>query len=107
MKIFRKNSWKIQKIIILISKKLSTIFHEFFEIFLIFSQVPGRAGIDCKIRWLNVDSPTINKNEWTKDEDKILLSLAKDHHAHDWDSISRELGVTPVTIIEILIFFGI
>ncbi len=39
------------------------------------------------------DDPKINKSAWTKEEDKMLLSLAKKYKGHDWITIAKELGV--------------
>ena len=56
--------------------------------------VPTRSGIDCKIQWLNEDHPSINKEKWTKEEDKVLLAIVKKHKGYDWVSITKELNVS-------------
>jgi hypothetical protein len=55
--------------------------------------VPTRFGIDCKIRWLNNDHPSINKTEFSKEEDKKLLQLVQKYDGYDWRAIADELGV--------------
>jgi hypothetical protein len=54
--------------------------------------VSNRSGIDCKLRWISHDSPSINKSNWTKEEDKLLVSLSRKHRGHNWNFISNELN---------------
>jgi hypothetical protein len=61
--------------------------------------VSSRSGIECKMRWTNVDSPLIVKSAWTKSEDKKLIQLAKEHQEHDWEQISAAFGVRNTEII--------
>ena len=52
----------------------------------------------CKDRWMNFLSPNINKGEWTKEEDKILMDKYMEIGSQ-WKVISKYLkGRTHVSI---------
>ncbi|GAM19922.1 hypothetical protein SAMD00019534_030970 [Acytostelium subglobosum LB1] len=51
-----------------------------------------KTPLECELRWKNHEHPSINKEPFTKEEDKKLLELAKKYQGHDWSSICRELG---------------
>lgn len=53
--------------------------------------------MDCKLQWLLVDHPEINNDEWTKEEDKLLLSLVSKYQEHDWETIAQELDVKAIS----------
>ncbi len=46
-----------------------------------------------RIMWINSESPLINKEGWTKEEDTKLFTLAKKYKAHNWELVAKELGV--------------
>ncbi|KAH3743678.1 myb transcription factor [Pelomyxa schiedti] len=73
-------------------EKLLSCIHPKFDWNEVQSAVPSHSVAECKRRWMNVQSPTINKNPFTKEEDIRLLQLAKKYNAHDWDLIAAELG---------------
>lgn len=52
------------------------------------SKMEGRTARQCKDRWLNYLSPSVNTNEWTKEEDEILISKYKEY-GPKWVNISR------------------
>eukprot|EP01113_Clastostelium_recurvatum_P049514 TRINITY_DN9185_c0_g1_i3.p1 TRINITY_DN9185_c0_g1~~TRINITY_DN9185_c0_g1_i3.p1 ORF type:complete len:959 (-),score=240.93 TRINITY_DN9185_c0_g1_i3:531-3407(-) len=54
--------------------------------------VKSRSGADCKIQWLNIDLPSLNKQAFNKDEDKKLIALAHKYRGHSWENIAQELG---------------
>ena len=47
---------------------------------------------DCELYWNNFLHPTINKKEWTKDEDQRLEGLVQIYGLHDWDLVAKQLG---------------
>jgi hypothetical protein len=57
---------------------------------LIARQLNGRLGKQCRERWYNHLDPSINKGEWTKDEDECLLQA---HHeiGNRWAEIAKRL----------------
>jgi len=55
--------------------------------------VPSRTGTDCMIQWKNEDDPRINKQPWTRAEDKRLVELAEQMQGHDWTVIAQRLDV--------------
>lgn len=42
---------------------------------LIGSKLNGRSGKQCRERWHNQLDPTISKQEWTVEEEKILVKV--------------------------------
>lgn len=53
-------------------------------------ELKGRLGKQCRERWYNHLNPDINKSEWTKEEDEIIM----DAHArlgNKWAGIAKEL----------------
>jgi hypothetical protein len=42
--------------------------------------------------WKNLLHPTINRSAWKKDEDAMLMQLAKVVHKRHWDAVAEELG---------------
>eukprot|EP01103_Thecamoeba_quadrilineata_P008645 TRINITY_DN18384_c0_g1_i1.p1 TRINITY_DN18384_c0_g1~~TRINITY_DN18384_c0_g1_i1.p1 ORF type:complete len:727 (+),score=136.69 TRINITY_DN18384_c0_g1_i1:58-2181(+) len=55
--------------------------------------LPHRSGIDCKIHWLGTASTNLNKEDWTKAEDKCLLKLAAKYKGRYWELIADELAM--------------
>lgn len=59
-------------------------------------KVTSRSATDCRIRWMTCEEPSVNKSEWTKEEEDELVNLTKKYKGHDWVAIARELGVSVV-----------
>ena len=53
-------------------------------------QITGRLGKQCRERWYNHLDPSINKGEWTRHEDRLLLQA---HHelGNRWAEIAKRL----------------
>ena len=49
---------------------------------LIAESVPGRTPKQCRDRWVNYLQPSLQNNPWSKEEDKLLLSLVNTHGTH-------------------------
>ena len=47
---------------------------------LVASQMPGRNGKQCRERWHNHLDGTVNKAEWTEEEDQALLDAHSQGH---------------------------
>ncbi|XP_032238076.2 serine-rich adhesin for platelets isoform X1 [Nematostella vectensis] len=54
--------------------------------------VPGRTGTQCRERYVNVVNPSLNKGDWTKEEDDILLAGVDRYGQGSWSKIAKELG---------------
>lgn len=54
------------------------------------SHIPGRAGKQCRERWLNHLDTTVKKGEWTEDEDRVLCE-AQRQIGNKWSEIARLL----------------
>lgn len=52
----------------------------------------GRSGAECESRWLNFTDPLINKDSWTKTEEKKLLYIIQQKGISNWISIALSLG---------------
>ena len=50
-------------------------------------EVPGRTATQCSQRWRRIQ-PYKSRQPWTKDEDKLILSLI-DKHGHNWSLIAN------------------
>lgn len=57
---------------------------------LIASHIPGRAGKQCRERWLNHLDTRVIKSDWTPEEDVILLE-AQQRVGNKWSEIARLL----------------
>jgi len=53
-------------------------------------KIPGRAGKQCRERWLNHLDSSVKKSDWTPEEDKILLE-AQRRVGNRWSEIARML----------------
>ena len=51
-------------------------------------QIPGRNSRQCRERWQNYIDPSINQQQWTEDEDKLLLKKYQEL-GPSWSMISR------------------
>ncbi len=54
------------------------------------SELKGRLGKQCRERWYNHLNPDINKGEWTKEEDEIIVN-AHARLGNKWAGIAKEL----------------
>ena len=53
-------------------------------------ELPGRIGKQCRERWHNHLDPSIKKEDWTDEEDRILIEAHK-QHGNKWAEISKLL----------------
>ncbi|KAL9985551.1 hypothetical protein ACROYT_G007972 [Oculina patagonica] len=63
--------------------------------------VPKRSGFQCRLQWCNFGHPDVNRTAWTKEEDKMLIKLAKEPQ-NTWDIIAQKLQTkrTPIHCYE-------
>lgn len=52
--------------------------------------LPGRISKQCRERWHNHLSPNVNKNDWTPEEDQILIDRQK-RLGNKWSQIAMDL----------------
>ena len=52
--------------------------------------LPGRAGKQCRERYVNHLDPKLKKGELTDDEEAILIGM-HEHHGNKWTVISKQL----------------
>lgn len=86
-KVRGKGSWTAEEDAILIEK------HAYFgrKWSKISEFLPGRAGKQCRERYVNHLDPNLKKGaEWTDDEEAILISLHK-NHGNKWTLIANQL----------------
>lgn len=57
---------------------------------LVASDIPGRTGKQCRERWTNQLCPALNKDNWTPQEDAILIQQQR-LHGNVWSKISKFL----------------
>ena len=50
--------------------------------------MPGRKGRQCRDRYMNYLSPNVKLDEWTADEDRLLIEKVKKYGTR-WSSISK------------------
>lgn len=63
------------------------------------SLLPKKTAKQAKARWNEYLNPTINRSEWSKEDDEKLLGLAK-LLPHQWRSISSIMGRTATQCVE-------
>jgi hypothetical protein len=63
---------------------------------------PGRTSKQLREKWANQLNPNINKNPWTREEDRILLTQ-KLKHGNQWSKISKYF----IGRYVFLLFFGL
>ena len=47
---------------------------------------------ECRLQWLNLVHPSINRAPWTFEEDELLKQLAEATDCREWDDIAAEIG---------------
>ena len=57
---------------------------------LVAQNIPGRTGKQCRERWINQLSPTLNKDNWSAQEDAILVQHQR-MHGNVWSKIAQYL----------------
>lgn len=50
------------------------------------------SATECRVHWNMYLHPQRNTGNWTKMEDRRLITLAKSYHCQNWDYIAKELG---------------
>ncbi|PRP82020.1 myb transcription factor [Planoprotostelium fungivorum] len=55
-------------------------------------EIPGKNELECQHRWMNVDSPYINRAAWTKEEDVQLLSLVSEYGGYHWQAVANNIS---------------
>ncbi|CAI7850595.1 unnamed protein product, partial [Closterium sp. NIES-53] len=51
-----------------------------------------RTALECKLRWLNVDDPSITWGEWSEREEEILKEVAESRGLCGWEGIAEEVN---------------
>ncbi|CAN0902395.1 Myb-like protein L [Linum grandiflorum] len=54
------------------------------------SFVPGRKDVQCRERWHNACSPSLNRGAWTDEEDS-RLKAAVEEHGHSWSKVAHHI----------------
>jgi len=54
------------------------------------AQLPGRVGKQCRERWHNHLCPTVNKDEWTEEDDQLIMQLVQ-QMGTKWSHIAKQL----------------
>ncbi|XP_044465592.1 uncharacterized protein LOC123195812 isoform X3 [Mangifera indica] len=52
--------------------------------------VPGRTQVQCRERWVNSLDPSVNRGEWTEEEDLMLEDAIK-KHGFSWSKVAAAL----------------
>ncbi|KAJ0106596.1 hypothetical protein Patl1_19692 [Pistacia atlantica] len=52
--------------------------------------VPGRTQVQCRERWVNSLDPSVNRGEWTEEED-LMLEAALEEHGYSWSKVAAAL----------------
>uniref|UniRef100_A0A803MXY1 Uncharacterized protein n=1 Tax=Chenopodium quinoa TaxID=63459 RepID=A0A803MXY1_CHEQI len=51
------------------------------------SFVPGRTQAQCRERWVNVLDPSLNRGQWTEEDDMRLIKAIQEH-GHCWSKVA-------------------
>lgn len=62
-------------------------------------EIPGKSGKQVRERYLNTLDPTINKEKWSKQEDKIILTMYY-QIGSKWSDISKMLNNRPENMVK-------
>lgn len=52
----------------------------------------GRSNEQCRDRWNDRLDPKINRDEWTEEEDKLLMDTVKELGVGKWKAVSEKMG---------------
>jgi hypothetical protein len=55
------------------------------------NELPGRKGKQCRERWINVLDPTISKEPWSEDEDRIIITCFRNGTGGQWTKMSQQM----------------
>ncbi|KAJ2019555.1 hypothetical protein GGI14_001520 [Coemansia sp. S680] len=53
--------------------------------------VPQHKPVECAIQYATQDHPIINREPWTKKEERTLYDIVQKHNGRDWVNIAKEL----------------
>ncbi|KAJ2417080.1 hypothetical protein GGI10_000474 [Coemansia sp. RSA 2530] len=53
--------------------------------------VPQHKPVECAIQYATQDHPIINREPWTKKEERTLYDIVQQHKGRDWVNIAKEL----------------
>ena len=84
---FKKSKWTPDEDKLLIE---SVKLHGMGNWSLVAQGIPGRTGKQCRERWINQLSPALNKDNWTAQEDAILIQQQR-MHGNVWSKIAQFL----------------
>lgn len=84
---FKKSKWTPEEDRLLID---SVKAHGMGNWSLVSQAVPGRTGKQCRERWINQLCPQLNKDNWTPQEDQILIQQQR-IHGNYWSKIAQFL----------------
>jgi hypothetical protein len=84
---FKKSKWTQEEDNLLVE---SVKFHGFGNWSLVAQSIPGRSGKQCRERWINQLCPALSKDNWTPQEDAILVQQQR-LHGNVWSKIAAYL----------------